>query len=790
MKLLLLVLQLLFLEIDVGRAAAPPPPPSPGDDATLQRLTLAAVLPGTLSPVFSAKTTSYKVVLAPGTATMTIAATPTDTAATMQVTASCWPQTLPNWKVDLASGAASPAVNLSAATTTTTIEVTSADRNHTQSYTVQASFVRCPAAVVGLRSLSFTAGGKPLKMVPAFNASMDPKTMKLPYTLAVPDGLNQVELSAATTANCSFCTVHGVAAPVSALAVPLDGTHTNPGVVVLCSDKATSKVYNIQLNSTNCITIPVTNAEPCKDTFIGAKCEASCRPNFALTTGAPSKYTCTKVQWGDPNTTQFQWVPDATGLFDPGRLPRVCDWKPVPPLPTGGTWKCMNGSSSAGKLDFTSGNVTRNGLVIFNSSVFNGFVTTAGYGRPVTGCTACGCCLDYISDCEGCVRRCYENASGTTSADGWHFGCSGLPAPPHSNNLQLTLRDQRRPPPAPPVVCQPRPGPRNPCLNNSAPQVSSMQMQFSSMRCDGVCGNADLHANPPSTPAFPPQRLGEPWVCSPKIRTATENSSTWTCTVCDACCRLHIDCVACVKARCPSAGAAFGCVSGHCQTAISISSSSIQGARLFSDLNCSVPLGGGTPLTAPACVPLPPILPNNTRFGKNHKCFGKKCLLLATTYPLGDFRSADCNKSCGHPVPPPPRPPTPPTPPPPPLPQFMTFYSLNDTDPQAVCLDGRPASVYSYINTVNKSNLWVILIGTTSSGLDICIDEPNCAQMAARVWQAVPGAPPPPPPSPIPLSSGPMSQDCAINPDWCVSDSHKHTTYVARACLVPNLTQR
>ena len=191
------------------------------------------------------------------------------------------------------------------------------------------------------------------------------------------------------------------------------------------------------------------------------------------------------------------------------------------------------------------------------------------------GCTACGCCLDYISDCEGCVRRCYENASGATIAGGWHFGCGGLPAPPRSNR-QPTLHDQRRPPPSPPVVCQPRPGPRNPCLNNSAPQVSGMQMQFSTMRCDGMCGNPfDLHTNPPTTPAFPLQRPGQPWVCSPKVHTATENVSTWTCTVCDACCRLDIDCVACVKARCPPAGVAFGCVSGHCQTTSSISSSSI-----------------------------------------------------------------------------------------------------------------------------------------------------------------------------------------------------------------------
>lgn len=96
----------------------------------------------------------------------------------------------------------------------------------------------------------------------------------------------------------------------------------------------------------------------------------------------------------------------------------------------------------------------------------------------------------------------------------------------------------------------------------------------------------------------------------------------------------------------------------------------------------------------------------------------------------------------------------------------MTYYSLNETDPQAVCIDGSPAGVYKS-NPANKSNLWVILIGTSSSGVDICIDEPNCAQMAARVWRAAPGVPPPPPPPPVPLSSGPMSQDCAINPDWC-----------------------
>ena len=97
----------------------------------------------------------------------------------------------------------------------------------------------------------------------------------------------------------------------------------------------------------------------------------------------------------------------------------------------------------------------------------------------------------------------------------------------------------------------------------------------------------------------------------------------------------------------------------------------------------------------------------------------------------------------------------------------MAPHSLGATDPTAKCVDGSTPSVNVYVNP-KPSKQWVILLGSTSVGLEICISEGACSLMGKR--PPVPGAPPASPkaPSPpVPLQGGTQSQNCTENPDWC-----------------------
>ena len=340
----------------------------------------------------------------------------------------------------------------------------------------------------------------------------------------------------------------------------------------------------------------------------------------------------------------------------------------------------------------------------------------------------------------------------------------------------------RRPPPAPPNVCHRLPGGRNPCLNSSAVGISPSLMQFATARCDGMCGpDTSTYSSATTYSPFPPATQAQPWVCASKVTNATSNFSNWVCNVCNACCREDVDCTECVKRRCPPPGAVFICHGGgggrhHSPpSCVLVDTVPVAGAKLFTDPNCTLPLGGNGSAQPKTCTAMAPLDP--TRLGKKYRCFGCACLLVSGTFPLGDFEDATCNQTCGKPPLPAPAPaPGPPVPPPPPAVPSMEAHSLS-TDPSAVCIDGSTPSVYAYTappSSGSASTTWVLLLGATSVAFDICISAAHCAQFGKHPpLPAVPGLPPPPPPPakppppPIPLEQGPQSRNCSINPDWC-----------------------
>ena len=97
----------------------------------------------------------------------------------------------------------------------------------------------------------------------------------------------------------------------------------------------------------------------------------------------------------------------------------------------------------------------------------------------------------------------------------------------------------------------------------------------------------------------------------------------------------------------------------------------------------------------------------------------------------------------------------------------MVPHALNTTDPTALCIAGQTPFVHAYVNP-KPSKVWVVLLGATSVGLNLCISEDHCALWGKQpLAPGVPPPPPPQPPPPLPLQGGPQSLDCSINPDWC-----------------------
>eukprot|EP01043_Picozoa_sp_COSAG02_P090204 COSAG02_NODE_27089_length_617_cov_0.934363_1_plen_119_part_10 len=59
----------------------------------------------------------------------------------------------------------------------------------------------------------------------------------------------------------------------------------------------------------------------------------------------------------------------------------------------------------------------------------------------------------------------------------------------------------------------------------------------------------------------------------------------------------------------------------------------------------------------------------------------------------------------------------------------LTRHGLDD--PDAVCLAGHPASVYTFLNPADADRKqWVIQLGSSSSGIDMCIDPARCELVA------------------------------------------------------------
>ena len=576
-------------ELKTDDDAPPPPPPPP--DASLKALSVGGGVK--LTPAFSPSVQSYTAAEPPSAMQLTLTATQNDSSATMTVTGTGWPGAQA-----LAAGAASPPVNLTVASAQLSVTVKSADGKASRGYTVTAKFPPSPPASVGLKTLAVTAAGKPLVVVPPFNSSAPPTTR---YSAKVPDGIDQVVLQASTLDAFSSFTVTGGAVPTAqpppvrgsgSVTFKLNSFQQGANFAVLGSDRTTTKSFALQLNSTVCTDSPISDGTLCPDTAQGAKCTVGCAQYYEPIEGSTA-LTCTLltlyrvVNGKNVSYQQPGWRSNGGGMLR-------CGLKPPPPLPKGGTWKCMNGSSG-GQLSQTDGNVTHNGMVLFNSTWFS--------GNPGPGCSLCDCCYDYVSDCEACASRCYETP--TT-----HFSC-GSP-PPQDDELSATpgampWLKQGHPGP-PPIDCVATAGARNPCLNSSSPGISTNLMQFSTSRCDGKCGAVA----PPKGPflPFPPPRNGSEWVCEAKVSNATSNASTWRCNVCDACCRDDVDCGACVKARCQPPGASFACTGGHCQPVTAFPS---PGMKLFADPNCTRPLGGGAP-SPPACpTGCLPVDPNQVR---------------------------------------------------------------------------------------------------------------------------------------------------------------------------------
>eukprot|EP01051_Picozoa_sp_SAG22_P022243 SAG22_NODE_5256_length_1052_cov_0.945435_1_plen_328_part_10 len=98
-------------------------------------------------------------------------------------------------------------------------------------------------------------------------------------------------------------------------------------------------------------------------------------------------------------------------------------------------------------------------------------------------------------------------------------------------------------------------------------------------------------------------------------------------------------------------------------------------------------------------------------------------------------------------------------------PNHLTLHELDD--PGAVCLAGTPAGVYAY--TGDSPKQWVLQLGSSSSGFDMCMDPARCELVAKYLkttndTAALPmetGA------QNVSLLMGIQSQNCTENPDFC-----------------------
>jgi gliding motility-associated-like protein len=181
------------------------------------------VSPGAISPAFSSSTYSYSTTLPAGAGAISVTPTAADSTATITV----------NGK-GVASGTASPNIQLAVGSNTITTVVTTADGTASQTYTLTA--LR-PSANANLSSLSLSTGA----LSPTFNANT------LSYTSSVANTVTTTTVKPTTADANATVKVNGT--PVTS------GTNSSPislnvganviNVVVTAQDGSTTKTYSI-----------------------------------------------------------------------------------------------------------------------------------------------------------------------------------------------------------------------------------------------------------------------------------------------------------------------------------------------------------------------------------------------------------------------------------------------------------------------------------------------------------------------------------------------------------------
>ena len=101
-------------------------------------------------------------------------------------------------------------------------------------------------------------------------------------------------------------------------------------------------------------------------------------------------------------------------------------------------------------------------------------------------------------------------------------------------------------------------------------------------------------------------------------------------------------------------------------------------------------------------------------------------------------------------------------------PNVLQLHPLDD--PGALCLAGHPAGVYAFTGAAGSSKQWVIQLGSSSSGLDMCLDPARCELVAKYLNTSGAAAGLPMLPGSTPNASllmGIQSQNCTENPTFC-----------------------
>jgi gliding motility-associated-like protein len=189
-------------------------------NANLAGLTVS---PGALSPAFNPSVTSYTTTLPAGATSISVTPTLVDSTGTVTV----------NGK-QLATGTASPNIQLSLGANTISVVTTSADGSNTKTYTITATR---PSANDNLSFLSLSTGA----LSPTFNANT------LTYTSAVANTVTTTTVKPSTADANATVKVNGTTVTSGTYSSPIS---LNVGanvinVVVTAQDGSTTKTYSI-----------------------------------------------------------------------------------------------------------------------------------------------------------------------------------------------------------------------------------------------------------------------------------------------------------------------------------------------------------------------------------------------------------------------------------------------------------------------------------------------------------------------------------------------------------------